>query len=190
MGKLRVYCLKTLNKLSIYPLGNTPSAPSVTLAIHLRALIEGSHSPSLLFVEALHTHRGSLAYSSRTPPSLCLDIVPYHSRCLATTPSVRYPPFYSSLLLLLWSPILPKPQARLTTPHHSLDLAYTLFPPRVPITRFVSLAYSPFFPSPPTTPFSIWTLPAHCYISPVHFLLLRYASRKYVPLLRATPFSL
>ena len=30
MGKLRVYCLKTLNKLSVYPLGNTPSAPSVT----------------------------------------------------------------------------------------------------------------------------------------------------------------
>ena len=29
MDKLRVYCLKTLNKLSIYPLGNTPSAPSV-----------------------------------------------------------------------------------------------------------------------------------------------------------------
>ena len=29
MGKLRVYCLKTLNKLSIYPLGKTPSAPSV-----------------------------------------------------------------------------------------------------------------------------------------------------------------
>ena len=28
MGKLRVYCLKTLNKLSIYSLGNTPSAPS------------------------------------------------------------------------------------------------------------------------------------------------------------------
>ena len=28
MGKLRVYCLKTLNELSIYPLGNTPSAPS------------------------------------------------------------------------------------------------------------------------------------------------------------------
>ena len=28
MGKLRVYCLKTLNKLSIYPVGNTPSAPS------------------------------------------------------------------------------------------------------------------------------------------------------------------
>ena len=31
MGKLRVYCLKTLNKLLIYPLGNTPSAPSVAL---------------------------------------------------------------------------------------------------------------------------------------------------------------
>ena len=30
MGKLRVYCLKTLNKLSIYPLGNTPSAPIVS----------------------------------------------------------------------------------------------------------------------------------------------------------------
>ena len=30
MGKLRVYCLKTLNKLSIYPPGNTPSAPSVS----------------------------------------------------------------------------------------------------------------------------------------------------------------
>ena len=29
MGKFRVYCLKTLNKPSIYPLGNTPSAPSV-----------------------------------------------------------------------------------------------------------------------------------------------------------------
>ena len=29
MGKLRVYCLKTLKKLSAYPLGNTPSAPSV-----------------------------------------------------------------------------------------------------------------------------------------------------------------
>ena len=28
MGILRVYCLKTLNKLPIYPLGNTPSAPS------------------------------------------------------------------------------------------------------------------------------------------------------------------
>ena len=28
MGKLRVYCLKTLKKLSIYPLGKTPSAPS------------------------------------------------------------------------------------------------------------------------------------------------------------------
>ena len=133
---------------------------------------------------------GSLAYSSRMPPSLCLDIVLYCSRRLATTPNVRYLPFYSSLLLLLWSPILPEPQARLATPHHSLDLAYTLSPPQVPITRFVSLAYSPFFPSSPTTPFSIWTLPAHRYILPVHFLLLCYASRKYVPLLRATPFSL
>ena len=30
MGQLRVYCLKALNKLSIYSLGNTPSAPSVS----------------------------------------------------------------------------------------------------------------------------------------------------------------
>ena len=90
--------------------------------------------------------RGSLAHSSRTPPSLCLNIVPYRSRCLAMTPNVRYLPFYSSLLLLLWSPILPKPQAPLATPHHFLDSAYTLFPPRVPITRFVSLAYPPILP--------------------------------------------
>ena len=32
MGKLRVYWLKALNKLSIYPLGNTPSVPSAWLA--------------------------------------------------------------------------------------------------------------------------------------------------------------
>ena len=134
--------------------------------------------------------RRSLAPSSRTPPSLCLDIIPYSSRHPTMTPNIHYLPFYSSLLLLLWSPILPEPQARLTTPHHFLDLAYTLFPPRVPITRFVSLAYSPFFPSSLTTPFSIWTLPAHRCIFPVHFLLLCYASRKYVLLLRATPFSL
>ena len=35
MGKLRVYCLKTLNKLPIYPLGNTPSAPSVSGVVRL-----------------------------------------------------------------------------------------------------------------------------------------------------------
>ena len=133
---------------------------------------------------------GRLAHSSRTPPSLCLNIVPYRSRRLAMTPSVRYLPFYSSLLLLLWSLILPEPQARLATPHHFLDSAYTLFPPRVPITQFVSLAYSPFFPSSLTPPFSIWTLPAHRYIFPAHFLLLCYALRKYVLLLHATPFSL
>ena len=146
--------------------------------------------PRRRFLFPTSSVRGSLAHSSRTPPSLCLNIVPYHSRRLATTPNVRYPHFYSSLPLLLWSPILPEPQAHLTTPHHFLDSAYTLFLPRVPITRFVSLAYSPFFPSSPTTPFSIWTLPAHHYIFPAHFLLLRYASRKYVPFLRATPFSL
>ena len=146
--------------------------------------------PRRRFSFPISSVRGSLAHSSRKPPSLCLDIVPYSSRRLATTPNVHYLPFYSSLPLLLWSPILPEPQARLTTPHHFLDLAYTLFPPRVLITRFVILAYSPFFPSSLTTPFSIWTLPAHRYIFSTHFLLLCYASRKYVPLLRATPFSL
>ena len=39
MGKLRVYCLKTLNKLSIYPLGKTPSAPSVYGLLHHGQLV-------------------------------------------------------------------------------------------------------------------------------------------------------
>ena len=42
MGKLRVYYLKTLNKLSTYPLGNTPSAPSevwYTLHAHEFAIL-------------------------------------------------------------------------------------------------------------------------------------------------------
>ena len=150
--------------------------------------------PCQRFLFPTSSVRGSLAHSLQTPPSLCLDIVPYSSRRLATTPDVCYLPFYSSLLLLLWSPILPEPQAHLATPHHFLDLAYTLFLPRVPITRFVSLAYSLFFPSsptlPPMPPFSIWTLPTPCYIFPTHFLLLRHASQKYILLLCATPFSL
>ena len=45
MGKLRVYCLKTLNKLSIYPLSNTPSAPSERRNIRL-------HFPVTTKVEA------------------------------------------------------------------------------------------------------------------------------------------
>ena len=57
------------------------------------------------------------------------------------TPNVRCLPFYSFLLFLLWSPILPKPQARLATSHHFLDLAYTLFPLQVLITQFISLAH-------------------------------------------------
>ena len=68
------------------------------------------------FLFPISSVRGSLAHSLRTPPSLCLDIVPYRSRRLAMTPDVHYPPFYSSLLLLLWSPILPEPQAHLITP--------------------------------------------------------------------------
>ena len=40
MGKLRVYCLKALNKLSIYPPGNTPSAPSVRRVNRQRADID------------------------------------------------------------------------------------------------------------------------------------------------------
>ena len=126
------------------------------------------------------------------PPLLCLNIIPYHSQCLAMTPDICYLPFYSSLPLLLWSLILSEPQACLTTPHQFLDLAYTLFLLQVPITWSVSLAYPPFFPSspklPPMLPFPIWTLPAHCYIFSTHFPLLHYASQKYIPLLRVTPF--
>ena len=73
--------------------------------------------------------RGSLAHSLRTPPSLCLDIVPYSSRRLATTPDVHYLPFYSSLLLLLWSPILPEPQAHLATPITFLTQPIPFFRP-------------------------------------------------------------
>ena len=40
MGKLRVYCLENLNKLSIYPLGNTPSAPSVYRLLHRGRLVQ------------------------------------------------------------------------------------------------------------------------------------------------------
>ena len=58
---------------------------------------------------------GSLAHSSWTPPLLCLDIVPYSLRHLTMTPDVCYLPFYWSLLLLLWSLILPEPQACLAT---------------------------------------------------------------------------
>ena len=44
---MRVYCLKTLNKLSIYPLGNTPSAPSAfTSAFTLNAPTTGPNAPS------------------------------------------------------------------------------------------------------------------------------------------------
>ena len=39
MGKLRVYCLKTLKKPLIYPLGNTPSAPSVYGLLHHGQLV-------------------------------------------------------------------------------------------------------------------------------------------------------
>ena len=181
---------------------HAPSTPSQSTAIDAlpshtaRPPYHPPHShhpfacPRRRFSFPISSVRGSLAHSSRTPPSLCLNIVPSSSRRLAMTPNVHYLPFYLSLLLLLWSPILPEPQAHLATPHHFLDLAYTLFLPRVPITWFVSLAYSPFFLSSPTMPFSIWTLPAHRYIFPAHFLLLCYASRKYVPLLCATPFSL
>ena len=46
MGKLRVYCLKTLNKLSIYPLGNTPSAPNVSWWLTAyNHLVHISHHP-------------------------------------------------------------------------------------------------------------------------------------------------
>ena len=139
----------TLPSHTAYPPSHPPHSCNLLACPHRRFLfptssVRGSlaHSlwkPCTLIVEALHTHRGSLAHSSWMPPSLCLDIIPYSSRCPAMTPNVRYLPFYLSLLLLLWSPILPEPQACLATPHHFLDLAYTLFPLQVPITQLVSL---------------------------------------------------
>ena len=41
MAKLRVYCLKILNKLSIYSLGNTPSAPSEVKA-YAEAMVDSN----------------------------------------------------------------------------------------------------------------------------------------------------
>ena len=133
-------------------------------------------------------HSKTLAYSSWTPPPLCLHIVPYRLRHSAMTPDIHYLPFYLSPSLLLWSPILPKPQTCLTTPHQFLDLAYTLYPFQVPISQPISLAYPLSFSSSPTPPIPIWTPPTHCYIFSAHFPLLCYASRKYVPLLHVTPF--
>ena len=120
---------------------HAPSTPSRSTAINAlpsHTARPPSHPPhsrhpfacsSRRFLCPSPSVRGSLAHSSRKPPLLCLDIVPYSLRHLTMTPDVRYPHFYSSLLLLLWSPILPEPQARLATPHHFLDSAYTLFPP-------------------------------------------------------------
>ena len=53
MGNLRVYCLKTLNKLSIYPLGNTPSAPSASSSENKRVYSEVYNSDA--FIEE-HDH--------------------------------------------------------------------------------------------------------------------------------------
>ena len=56
MGKLRVYCLKTLNKLSIYPLGNTPSAPSersIWLAFPVTTRVEGRGWQQYVLVSVL-----------------------------------------------------------------------------------------------------------------------------------------
>ena len=48
MGKLRVYCLKTLKKPSIYPLGNTPSAPSDTSNTPVSSAIRTTPTTSAL----------------------------------------------------------------------------------------------------------------------------------------------
>ena len=94
MGKLRVYWLKTLKKLSICPLGNTPSAPSVTLAIRSHTLVKGSCSPPLLFAEASHTHRERLhRYASTSFPTVCDASLrpPTFAIFPSTRPSSSYP---------------------------------------------------------------------------------------------------
>ena len=169
----------------------------LNLAICLCALIEGSCSPPLLFVEpcTLIMNASTTMPWHHSLPFATLHYDPWHllfSLPLIPLPSTHPSPFYSSLSLPLWSLILPEPQACLTTPHQFLDLAYTLFLLRVLITQPVHLAYPPFFPSflmpPPILPSSIWTLPAHRYILATHFPLLHYTSQKYILLLHVTPF--
>ena len=55
---MRVYCLKTLKKLSIYPLGNTPSAPSVRRVDSLEASGSGTVSEDEL-LELKRTRRAA-----------------------------------------------------------------------------------------------------------------------------------
>ena len=68
MGKLRVYCLKTLNKLSIYPLGNTPSAPSIK--------DDGAQSTAVLYSQL---QRGIGFFLARVvtddPPMKCSTLI-------------------------------------------------------------------------------------------------------------------
>ena len=68
MGKLRVYCLKTLNKPSIYPLGNTPSAPSVFLT---RVVTDDTMTKGSALIE-IKMVAGELATSYTTD---CVDEV-------------------------------------------------------------------------------------------------------------------
>ena len=62
MGKLRVYWLKTLNKLSIYPLGNTPSAPSVSPLEKLVLNAEPVKNANQNTVKQYQSDIGSLMY--------------------------------------------------------------------------------------------------------------------------------
>ena len=87
MGKLRVYCLKTLNKLSIYPLGSTPSAPSV-----------------LAIFEAFRVWRHYLKGAENT-----IDVVTDHknleyfsSTRMLTRRQVRWSEFLCAFNMVIW----------------------------------------------------------------------------------------
>ena len=78
MGKLRVYCLKTLNKLPIYPLGNTPSAPSEDNYWLLPYRRYGSQHPHK---SSTKRQGQTLHCSPRTPQGLRGSVgIPWHRR--------------------------------------------------------------------------------------------------------------
>ena len=98
MGKLRVYYLKTLNKLSIYPLGNTPSAPSAMHSLRfstwlwLIAILLSVYPPSPSVC-----HHALLPRVSRCPFAIPHDLLPpFPTTCHCTTkaPDTFYSPIW------------------------------------------------------------------------------------------------
>ena len=91
---------------------SSPSIPSSSLSPSIHMSLSKVLVPHLFCLQKPHTliTNASIAMSQ------------HRLQHLAMTPEIHYLPFYSSLPLLLWSPILPEPQACLATPHQFLDL--------------------------------------------------------------------